>query len=313
MPMICDIRCYYPDANIDWVVEESYVDLVGTNPIVRRVVPIALRRWRKNLFSISTVIEIISFYRRIRQDKYDFIFDVQGLLKTGLVMRIARLSKFGKRVGLGNATEGSGYESISRLFHTNSIKVGLHTHAVLRGRQVAAKALAYTINKVPDFNMQISQTRNIKLPFVLHKHTYVVLVHGSSKATKKWPVSCWAEIGNFLIERGLYVLLPWGNEEEKHNASNLAGLINKAHVLPKLSLIEVMSVIKYASLVIGLDTGLTHIAAAFNCPTIELYCASPRWKTEGNWSEKIINLGDLGYFPTTLEVKKAIATLLYQH
>jgi len=134
MPMVSDIRNHYPDANIDWVVEEGYTSLVRMNPEVRRIIPIALRRWRKSLFSAATRTEIVNFRRQLKLDAYDVIFDTQGLLKTSVVMWMARLVPSGQRVGLGNATEGSGYEPLSRVFHTKSVAVGLHTHAVLRAR-----------------------------------------------------------------------------------------------------------------------------------------------------------------------------------
>ena len=65
-----------------------------------------------------------------------------------------------------------------------------------------------------------------------------------------------------------------------------------------------------ARIAIGVDTGLTHIAAAYETPTIEIYCDSPRWKTEGNWSDKIINLGDQGAPASVIEVQEAIQKLL---
>ncbi len=86
--------------------------------------------------------------------------------------------------------------------------------------------------------------------------------------------------------------------------------MRNAIVLPKLPMMEAVVLAQRAALVIGVDTGLTHIAAAYNRPTIELYCDSPRWKTEGNWSPSIINLGDLGNPPQLRDVEDAVARLL---
>jgi heptosyltransferase-1 len=309
MPMVSDIRRHYPDANIDWVVEEGYTSLVRMNPEVRRIIPIALRRWRKRLFSAATRAEIAHFRRQLKQVAYDLIFDTQGLLKTGVVMRMARLAPGGHRVGLENATEGSGYEPLSRLFHTKSIAVGLRTHAVLRARQVAAQALGYSVDGVADFNMHIPEPASAALPAWLPDVPYAVFFHGTARADKQWPASHWVQIAGLLAERGLLVLLPWGSDDEKRSADQLASQMRNARVLPELPLMEAVLLARRAALVIGVDTGLTHIAAAFKRPTIELYCDSPRWKTEGDWSSQIINLGDLGAPPTVDQVAIAVATL----
>ncbi|AMO98709.1 lipopolysaccharide heptosyltransferase I [Collimonas arenae] len=309
MPMVSDIWRHYPEANIDWVVEEGYTSLVRMNPDVRRIIPIALRRWRKSLFSAATRAEIANFRRQLKQDAYDVIFDTQGLLKTSVVMRMARLAPGGQRVGLGNATEGSGYEPLSRLFHTKSVTVGLHTHAVLRARQVAAQALGYSVDGVADFNMHMPSISVPDLPVWVPDRPYAVFFHGTARAEKQWAASNWVQIAGLLAERGLLVLLPWGSDEEKHVAEQLASQMSNARVLPRLPLMEAVLLAQRAALVIGVDTGLTHIAAAFNRPTIELYCDSPRWKTEGNWSSQIINLGDIGKPPTVADVVLALDSL----
>lgn len=309
MPMVSDIRRHYPEANIDWVVEEGYVGLVRMNPDVRRIIPIALRRWRKSLFSAATRAEISCFRQQLKLDAYDVVFDTQGLLKTSAVMRMARLAPKGQRVGLANATEGSGYEPLSRLFHTRSVAVGLHTHAVLRAREVAAKALGYSVEGVAEFNMHPPAMTPADHPAWLPGVPYAVFFHGTARAAKQWPESSWVSIAAVLSERGLPVLLPWGSDAEKTNAEQLASQMSNARVLPKLPLMEAVLLAQRAALVIGVDTGLTHIAAAFNRPTIELYCDSPRWKTEGNWSPQIVNLGELGAPPSVEQVAQAIDQL----
>ncbi|MQR01314.1 lipopolysaccharide heptosyltransferase I [Glaciimonas soli] len=310
MPMVSDIRRHYPDANIDWVVEEGYTSLVRMNPDVRRIIPIALRRWRKSLLTASTRDEIAHFRQQLKQYTYDIVFDTQGLIKTSVVMRMARLAPGGKRVGLANATEGSGYEPLSRLFHTESVAVGLRTHAVLRARQVAAKALGYVLDGPANFNLQMPEIQPGQQPSWLPDTPYAVFFHGTARTEKQWPIADWIAVAEQLSQRGLQVLLPWGNEVEKRTAEQLAENMANARVLPKLPLMEAVTLAQRAALVIGVDTGLTHIAAAFMRPTIELYCDSPRWKTEGNWSSSIINLGDERTPPTVEQVTTAIAKLL---
>ncbi|HEY8102246.1 MAG TPA: lipopolysaccharide heptosyltransferase I [Burkholderiaceae bacterium] len=309
MPMVADILRHYPDAHIDWVVEEAYTSLVRLNPSVRNIIPFALRRWRKSFFSANTRAEMRNFHQSLRRESYDFVFDTQGLFKTSAVMRMARLAPNGKRVGLANATEGSGYEGISRIFHDISVPVDTHTHAVLRARQVAAAALHYSIDGQADFNLQPADTSHEALPTWLPTTPYAVFFHGTARAAKQWAPSHWIQIAQGLNERGLQVLLPWGSEDEKDAAQRLAAQMRNAKVLPKLPLMEAVTLAQRAKLVIGVDTGLTHIAAAFMRPTIELYCDSPRWKTQGDWSPKIINIGDIGQPPTVTEVEAAIDAL----
>jgi heptosyltransferase-1 len=308
MPMVADIRRRYPHANIDWVVEEGYTSLVRLNPHVRTIIPIALRRWRKSLGQAATRAEIADFYRRLRTEAYDFVFDTQGLLKTSVVMRMARLNNGGKRVGLGNATEGSGYEPISRIFHQQSVTVGLHTHAVLRARLVAAAALGYRPDEPADFSLQ-APAQISPPPAWLPTRPYAVFFHGTARAAKRWDAAKWIAVGQELQKRHLQVLLPWGSAKEKQAAEQLAAGIPQACVLPALPLMDAVTLVHEAALVVGLDTGLTHIAAAYCRPTVELYCDSPRWKTEGNWSPRIVNLGDTGNPPDVAQVLQAIDTV----
>ncbi|MCP3654702.1 lipopolysaccharide heptosyltransferase I [Herbaspirillum sp.] len=307
MPMVADIHRHFPAAQIDWVVEEGYTSLVGLNPHVRKIIPIALRRWRKTLFSAATRAEIGAFRRELQAERYDLVFDTQGLLKTSVVMRMARLAPQGRRIGLANATEGSGYEPISRIFHDQSIPVGLRTHAVTRARLVAAAALGYQLEGQPDFALRPPEpARWAWMP----EQPYVVFFHGTARAAKQWPQAQWIKLGQALAERGLQILLPWGSAREQEAARQLAAGIPGATVLPALPMMQAVALVQQARLVVGLDTGLTHIAAAYGKPTIELYCDSPRWKTEGNWSPAIINLGDLGAPPSEEDVLKAALGLL---
>jgi heptosyltransferase-1 len=306
MPMVADILRQHPHARIDWVVEEAYVNLVRLNRGVRKVIPIALRRWRKGLGQPSTRAEISAFWRELRQERYDFVFDTQGLFKTGLVMRMARLAPGGRRVGLANATEDSGYEAISRIFHMDSVPVALRTHAVQRARKVAAAALSYPIHAPAEFKRDPPQGAPEWLPH----GPYAVFFHATARAKKQWAAANWVALEKALAERGLRVLLPWGSEAERAAAQALAAQMVNARVLPKLSMMEAVMLAQRATLAVGVDTGLTHIAAAYCRPTIELYCDSPRWKTEGNWSPQIVNLGDSGRPPALHEVEAAVRGLL---
>lgn len=306
LPMVADLLRRHPGATVDWVVEEGYVSLVRLNPHVRKIIPWALRRWRKSLGKMETRAEIRGFFRTLREEEYDYVFDTQGLLKTGIIMGAARIRKGGKKVGLANGSEGSGYEGISRIFHTDSIPLSPRTHAVARGRLVAGAALDYPVDTAPDFGLPAPDASS--RPAFLPREDYAVFFHGTARAAKKWADANWIALGNALAP--MPVLLPWGSEAERIDAETLAAGIPNARVLPKLSMMDAVTLAQHARLAVGVDTGLTHIAAAFVRPTIEIYCDSPKWKTEGNWSERIVNLGELGAPPSVDEVVAAARRLL---
>lgn len=309
MPVVNDLLRHAPGAKIDWVVEEAYAHLVALHPGVRKIIPFALRRWRKTLLSSATRQEMKHFYSDLRTEQYDIVLDTQGLLKTGIIMGLAKLKPGGKKVGLANGTEGSGYEAASRIFHTDSLPVDIHTHAVLRGRLVAAHACGYSINTPASFGLRVLELQPAWLPETL----FATFFHGTAGASKKWPRANWIQIAQSLAEKNIPILLPWGSAEEKTEAEQMAAHMPNATVLPKLSMQDAIILAQRATLAIGVDTGLTHIAAAYETPTIEIYCDSPRWKTEGNWSSRIINLGDKGQPASVAEVQDAIAVLLTQN
>jgi heptosyltransferase-1 len=139
---------------------------------------------------------------------------------------------------------------------------------------------------------------------------YAVFFHGTARDAKKWPAARWIALGQALAP--MTVLLPWGSPREKDEAEHLAAALPNARVLPKLSMMDAVELARHAALAVGVDTGLTHIAAAFVRPTVEIYADSPRWKTEGNWSPRIVNLGDTGAPPAVDEVVAAARRLLEQ-
>ena len=304
MPIVADIKRHFPDANIDWVVEEGYVSLVRLNPMVRNILPWGLRRWRKSLGKKETRAEIGAFFRQLREVQYDYVFDTQGLLKTGIIMGAARGRH---KVGLANGSEGSGYEGISRIFHTKSIPLDPRTHAVARGRLVVGAALGFQVDYPADFGLPEVPASEPR-PDWMGAAPFAVFFHGTARDAKKWAPANWIELGKALAP--MPVLLPWGSDKEKAEAEALAAGIPNARVLPRLSMADAVMLARRAALAVGVDTGLTHIAAAFSRPVVEIYADSPRWKTEGNWSPRIINLGDKGSPPGVAEVLAAARSLL---
>lgn len=308
MPVIADIRRRHPDAQIDWLVEESFVDLVRLVDGVRNVLPFSLRRWRKKPFSGATWREIRTFRKRLAAEQYDLVIDCQGLIKTAWVASWAR----GPLVGLGNRTDGAGYEWPVRFFYRKRVPIAPRTHVVERSRQLVAAALddpAPTPADPVEFGLDTRAAAlavaalglNLPVP-------YVVFVHATSRADKQWPDAAWIELGQALVRRGASLVLPWGNDAERATSERLAKEFGAAAIVPpKLSLPAVVGLIDGAAATVGVDTGLVHIAAALKRPTIELYNFATAWRTGGYWSPNVVNLGTAGQPPSIAQVKSALA------
>jgi heptosyltransferase-1 len=308
MPAVADIRRRYPDAQIDWLVEEGFADLVRLVVGVNRALAFSLRRWRKHLSSPATWREIREFRRALAGEHYDLVIDCQGLLKTAWVASWAR----GPLVGLGNRTDGAGYEWPVRFFYDRRVPISPRTHVVERTRQLVAAALdlpAPTPADDIDFGLNTTcaalalSELGLNLPV-----PYVVFVHATSRADKQWPEPAWLELGRSLIARGVSLVLPWGNDVERATSERLAKDLGPAAIVPpRLSLPAIVGLLDGASATIGVDTGLVHIAAALKRPTVELYNFATAWRTGGYWSPQVVNLGAGGLPPTQQQVKSALA------
>lgn len=323
LPIFWDLRAQYPEANIDWVVEEAYVHLI--EPLknsaefkgINRIIPLGFRRWKKSLFNKKTLMEISEFRRNFQFVSYDLVIETQGLLKSAIVSRLAKRNVGGIVTGLGNATEGSGYEPMARWFYTHCVQVPKQCHAVERSRLVAAAAMHIsTVLGTPKFyprtfvellaknNQDLSANFNVP---------YILIFHATARKDKMWSESHWIEIGQHLAKKGYRVILPWGNLAEKAVSERLCQQIANAVVPEAFNLTQAFTIVAGAQIVLGVDTGLTHLSAIMCKPTIELYCDSPRWKTEGFWSESIRNLGDVGQPPCVQQVIAAIEQVQPQY
>ena len=327
LPIVWDLRKRLPHAQIDWIVEEAYVHLLEplktteTLKGIDRIIPVAFRRWRKNLFSIRTWREFFAMRRSLQATSYDVLLETQGLLKSALVCALAKKSNNAVVAGLGNATEHSGYEPMARMFYTESVHVPLKCHAIDRSRWVMCSAFDWPLlnrnDEPPRFYPQVFVVQLPPLLFEGLKKTdqgapapYVVCFHSTARAAKRWPNKYWMELGKVLSSQGYQVILPWGSEAEMKVSALIASQIPGAIVPRAFSIEEAYSLVAHAALTIGVDTGLTHLSAVLGKPTLEIYCDSPRWKTEGYWSGVIANVGDMKTIPSVDEVVSAAKAVL---
>lgn len=327
LPIIWDLRERLPNAQIDWVVEEAYVPLLAPLQTtekfrgIDRIIPVAFRRWRKSLLRRSTWREFFAMRQLLQATRYDVVIETQGLLKSALVCALAKKADGATVAGLANATEYSGYEPIARLFYTQSVHVPVKCHAIDRSRQVMCSALDWPLlnraNEPPHFypdeflkKLPVLEIEGLKKATNGSLMPYIVCFHSTARAAKRWSDESWADLGQALANQGYQLIFPWGNVAERKVSNSIASQIPGAIVPRAISIEEAYVLIAHAALIIGVDTGLTHLAAVLGKPTVELYCDSPRWKTEGYWSEKIANHGDLQQPPSVTEVIDACQRLI---
>ena len=319
LPIVWDLRARFPDAQIDWVVEEGYANLLKpllSNQHFRgidRIIPFGLRGWKKSLFSLKTWQAFSVFKKDLQAQTYDIVIETQGLLKSALVCALANKSPHAIIAGLANATEFSGYEPLARTFYNQSVQVPIQCHAVDRSRWVMCSAMdiPLVVREIsPQFYPPsfVEQIPNSPI-FGLHR-PYILCFHSTARAAKRWPQEDWIALGKSLATEGYQIVFPWGNAEERSISDALAMQVSHSLVPPAFSIDEAFALIKGASLTIGVDTGLTHLAAVLDRPTVEIYCDSPRWKTEGYWSKQIRNVGDIQSPPSSQEVLAASLELL---
>ena len=322
LPVFWDLRKVYPFAQIDWVVEESYVELL--EPLrknesfngLTEIIPICLRRLRKNIFKKKSWKNLFTTIKKLRSTPYDYVIETQGLLKSALVAKIAKKSPDGFVAGLANGTQYSGYEPLAKIFYDHLVEVPIHCHAVDRSRQVVSSTLKHLfidrIQNPPKF-YPLEWVKSLNSSKKHNESKTILCFHSTAKESKRWSNENWIKLGKELSSKGFQLVFPWGNLKEKEISQALAAQIENAIVPESLNLMELFFLIAKVRLTIGVDTGLTHLAAILEKPTVEIYCDSPRWKTEGYWSPLIENLGDKGSPPLFQEVLKKANNLLLSH
>ena len=279
MPVVQDIRQALPQAQIDWVVERGFAPLVRRCAGVHRVIECELRQWRKAPFSAATRHGWRTFKAELQREPYDTVIDLQGLTKSALVAWLARLTPQGVRFSLGNQTEGSGFEAPTRWVADFAIRLPTHIHAVVRSRELCASALQFDLSDKVSFGLLSHDiSESLAMNNVAERGT-VAFVHGTSRADKEWPLAHWVDLGQRLHGAGYSVALPHGSDAEQQCASQIAAQLPNAVVWPRLGLDALTDQLAACAGVIGVDSGLSHIAVALNLPHVQLYNFDTAWRT----------------------------------
>ena len=292
LPAVTDAARALPGIRFDWVVEEAYAEIPSWHPAVERVIPVALRRWRKAPWEAAGSGEWSRFKRLLRARRYDRVIDAQGLLKSALITRLAR----GVRCGLDHR---SAWEPLATLAYQVRVAVRPEQHAITRMRQLFAATLGYAAPAgTPDYGIVLSSLlKKSPLPLSggegegegvkgISQQTvkadpapqggqpYVVFLHGTTWDSKHWPQDYWRALARIAAGAGYAVHLPWGNARERARAEAIAAACERAVVLPTMSLSEIAAELCSARGVCGVDSGLAHLAAALAVPAVTVYGAT---------------------------------------
>lgn len=298
LPALTDVAELFPGTRIDWVVEENYVEVVGLHRAIGRILPVALRRWRRALTSRGTRAEIAAFRTALGGTPYDCVIDAQGLAKSALVARLAR----GPRHGLDRT---SAREWIAALTYDHVHAVPWTLDAVARNRVLVGAALGYSPRGEPDYGLVAEPVEFDWLP----PAPYCVCLTATTDAAKLWPEDRWRSLACRLGAAGMVCVLPAGTEGERRRAERIAAEVGpQAVVAPPLELRELAGLFAGAACAVGVDTGLTHLAAALGRPTVGVYCGTSPART-GVIAARARNVGDVARTPDVEAVGEAIAAL----
>ncbi|MDE2622377.1 MAG: lipopolysaccharide heptosyltransferase I [Betaproteobacteria bacterium] len=287
LPAVSDMAQHFPDAAIDWMVEESFRAIPELHPAVRRVLPVATRRWRKALCARQTWQDLRVLRHQLTEDPYDLAIDFQGLMKSALLGLLVPTHRVGY-------TWASAREPLATLAYQEKFAVPWSLHAVERNRQLAAQALGYAAG--PDLSYGLRPPT--AAPDCAPAEPYAVLLHATSRPHKEWPEDHWIRLGLALEKRGLRSVIPGGSPLERARSQRLASHIPGALAPAALGLHEVAGLLGHARVVVGVDTGLAHLAVALGRPVVAIFTATRPEDTGVYGSPLAINCGGRKQVPS---------------
>lgn len=296
MPAVTDARKAHPDATFSWLVEEAFAPLVRLHPAIDTVIPVASRRWRKSLYAPATIAEIRASFRNIRAQRYDEIVDTQGLLRTAILTRAAR--------GMRHGYDASSVrEPLASLFYDVRHRVERDMHAVERNRILSGLALGYAPDEAPDFGLDRARIEKDSTS------RYGLLLHATARREKQWPDADWIAFAKLFAQR-FELLLPWGTEAERARSEYIAAAVPGARVPDRAPLDQIAKLIAGAQFVVGVDTGLLHLAAALGVPVVAIFAGSEPALTGPMGRGRLSILGDDGKPPSVDAVVEAVESIV---
>jgi len=294
MPAVTEARRHLPDARLVWVVEDAYAPLARLHPAIDQVIRVNSRRWRLAPVAPATWGEIRTFARTVRCRDYDAVIDTQGLLRSALVARLA----YGTRHGYDRL---SVRERAATWFYQIVHTVPRDRHAIARNRALTALSLGYEVDGANDYGL----ARQKLMDAAPASGPYGILLHATARRTKEWPEPNWIALGRELAS-GRTLMLPWGNKAERARSERLAAAIPGAVVPERRPLDQMARLVAGASFVVGVDTGLMHLAAALAVPLVGIFVGSEPGLTGPVGSGPLSIVGGKGEMPTVAQVRAAL-------
>ena len=294
LPAVSDMAACVPDLTLDWVVEEEFAEIPRLHPAVSRAIPVRLRSWRHRLLDPDAWSEIGEFRSSVRMSRYDRIIDAQGLIRSALLARLAR----GRRCGYDRR---SVREKFASRLYDKRYRVGVTLHAVERMRRLVAASLGFQSPAEQTYGLNIEAG---SFDFV-GGEPYLVGLHGTARSDKAWPEPSWIELAGRAADAGFRLVLPAGGDRERRRAARIGEAAPGVVSPPRLDFTGMAELMAGAAAVVGVDTGLTHLASAVGAPVVAIYRAT--------WSEFngvigpafVANLGEPGKAPGVDEVWSA--------
>lgn len=299
-PIVADLHRAFPGVEVDWAADELFADVARWNSLVRRVHAAPLKQFKKAR-SMSDLRAIFASIGALRAERYDAICDIQGVYKTAIIARIARSHQ---RFGYLNQDLG---ERGAAFAYSHRFEPRPRFPTVEAMRITVAQALGYTFEATPTYSLRIPGADTLQLP---DTRGIAMLLHGTSKDDKKWTHEGWIATARRLVLHGLHVLLPWGSDKERDAALAIARDVPGVSVLPRLSVLEIAQYIANAALVVGTDTGFTHLAHALERPTVLILTATTADTIGVTHPGRAVTVGDAGHPPSARTVIDAIESVL---
>jgi heptosyltransferase-1 len=273
LPALTDASKARPGIRFDWVVEENFSEIPGWHPAVDRIIPVALRRWRRHPLRDFRGPQWREAKAQLRHARYDALIDAQGLVKSAFISRLVSTARYG-------LDRQSVRERLATSVYDHRIRVPREMHAVERTRMLFARALKYALpSHDAQYGLEVCYPRK-----TLPTQPFILFFHGSAVARKLWPESHWIELARLAVAAEVRVLLPWGSEQERQRAQRIAmavdesnsnsagnGNVGRVEVLPRLNLSAIADLLASASGMVAVDTGLGHLGAALGIPGVSLY------------------------------------------
>lgn len=298
LPAVSDLLRHAPGAQVDWLVESPFAAIPALHPGVRAVLPMAWRKWRRQLAQRETWQAMAALRRRLRAARYDLVIDLQGLLKSALWGRQAGAPMVGY-------DRRSAREPLAAAFYQRSFHVPRPMHAVERCRQLVAMHLDYPLPRsAPDFGLRVP---DLAWPMPAD---CAVLIPNASRKEKLWPEARWVAVGRRLRAHGMTPVVLWGTEAEQTMAERIAADCGGT-VPPFLKVGEMAALLARARQVVGLDTGFSHLAAALGRPVVGIYCDHDPGLAGITGPGPVASLGGVGQVPKLADVMALVDAQLH--